>query len=105
MGACCGLPLSLEVMGRFLNGENFIPVWRDAFTQLQNAQSLQEDDMLKRTLRISIDDLEPLKEKCFLMLLCSSLTLLEKKKEQRSKLRCRYGSVTCVRHLILSSKD
>ncbi|CAK9869382.1 unnamed protein product [Sphagnum jensenii] len=60
VGACCGLPLGLEVMGRFLNGENFIPVWRDALTRLQNAQPLQEDDMLWRTLRISIDDLEPI---------------------------------------------
>jgi len=60
VGACCGLPLSLEVMGRFLNGENFIPLWRNALTRLQNARRLQEDDMLWRTLRISIDDLEPI---------------------------------------------
>jgi hypothetical protein len=60
VGACSGLPLSLEVMGRFLNGENFIPVWRDALTRLQDARRLQEDDMLWRTLRITIDDLEPI---------------------------------------------
>ncbi len=59
VGACSGLPLSLEVMGRFLNGENFIPVWRDALTRLQNARGLQEDDILWTTLRVSIDDLEP----------------------------------------------
>ncbi|CAM6041609.1 unnamed protein product, partial [Sphagnum compactum] len=34
--ACSGLPLSLEVMGRFLHGENFIPVWGNALTRLQN---------------------------------------------------------------------
>lgn len=58
--SCSGLPLSLEVMGRFLDGENFIPVWRDALTRLQNAQRLQEDDILWRTLCTSIDDLEPI---------------------------------------------
>ncbi len=58
VGACSGLPLSLVVMGRFLNGENFIPVWRDALTRLQNAQCLQEDDILWRTLSTTIDDLE-----------------------------------------------
>jgi predicted transcriptional regulator len=66
VGACSGLPLSLEVMGRFLNGENFIPVWRDALTRLQNALRLQEDDMLWRTLRISIDDLEPIEREMLL---------------------------------------
>jgi predicted transcriptional regulator len=60
VGACSGLPLSLEVMGRFLNGENFIPMWRDALIRLQNAQCLQEDDILWRTLRTCIDDLEPI---------------------------------------------
>ncbi len=58
--ACCGLPLSLEVMGTFLYGESFIQVWEDALTRLQNAQSLQEDDILWRTLHASIDDLEPI---------------------------------------------
>jgi hypothetical protein len=65
VNACYGLPLSLEVMGRFLNGENFIQVWRDALTRLQNARRLQEDDMLWRTLRISIDDLEPIEREMF----------------------------------------
>lgn len=60
VGACSGLPLGLEVMGRFLNGENFIPVWREALTRLQNALRLQKDDMLWRTLRLSIDDLVPI---------------------------------------------
>jgi hypothetical protein len=55
--------LGLEVMGRFLNGENFIPVWREALTRLQNALRLQKDDMLWRTLRLSIDDLVPIERK------------------------------------------
>jgi hypothetical protein len=78
--ACCGLPLSLEVLGRFLNGENFIPVWRDALTRLQNARSLQEDDMLWRTLRISIDDLEPIeREMLFNVAMFFSNTIGEEK--------------------------
>jgi hypothetical protein len=64
--ACSGLPLSLEVMGRFLNGENFIQVWRNVLTWLQNGRRLQEDDMLWRTLRISIDDLEPIEREMLL---------------------------------------
>lgn len=80
VGACSGLPLSLEVMGRFLNGENFIPVWRDALTRLQNARRLQEDDMLWRTLRISIDDLEPIeREMLFYVATFFSNTIGEEK--------------------------
>jgi hypothetical protein len=80
VGACSGLPLSLEVMGRFLNGENFIPMWRDALTRLQNAQRLQEDDMLWRTLRITINDLEPIeREMLFYVATFFSNTIGEEK--------------------------
>ncbi len=59
--ACDGLPLSIEVMGRFLNTKHCLQIWKEALWRLNVAKPLgggMENKVLWSTLKISYDDLE-----------------------------------------------
>jgi hypothetical protein len=67
MKACCGLPLSLEVMGAFLHDEPFREKWKDVSKRLRKAKGLKmSDDKLWNSLQISFHSLE-LDEKMMLL--------------------------------------
>jgi energy-coupling factor transporter ATP-binding protein EcfA2 len=59
--ACGGLPLSIEVMGRFLNTKHCLQIWKEFLWRLSVSESLggdRENEVLWNKLRISYDDLE-----------------------------------------------
>jgi len=59
MKACCGLPLSLEVMGAFLHNEPFREKWKDVSKRLWKAKGLKMlDDKLWNSLQINFHSLE-----------------------------------------------
>ncbi|KAG0587188.1 hypothetical protein KC19_2G146700 [Ceratodon purpureus] len=79
--ACCGLPLSLEVMGRFLGGylkddlssEQCLDCWKGALEKLKNAEPLEggdDNDKLWKVLQISYDALRENEQNMFLDIAC-----------------------------------
>ncbi|CAM6103620.1 unnamed protein product [Calypogeia fissa] len=54
---CCGLPLTLEVMGRYLGNVPSITAWEETIDNLKNAKSIDggkiEDDEVWATLEVS----------------------------------------------------
>jgi hypothetical protein len=71
--ACGGLPLSIEVMGRFLNTKHCLQIWEEALGKLNAAEALgggRENEVLWRKLRISYDDLEEEEKHMFLDIAC-----------------------------------
>jgi GTPase SAR1 family protein len=71
--ACAGLPLSIEVMGRFLKTKHCIEIWKEALSKLRSAEALgggRENEMLWNKLRISYDDLEEEEKHMFLDIAC-----------------------------------
>ncbi|KAG0588483.1 hypothetical protein KC19_2G246300 [Ceratodon purpureus] len=103
--ACCGLPLSLEVMGRFLGGllkddlssKECLECWKGALEKLKNAEPLEggdDNDKLWKMLQISYDALRANEQKMFLDIACffsdtvqySEQTLLRIWGGERSKL-------------------
>ncbi|CAM6045704.1 unnamed protein product, partial [Sphagnum compactum] len=71
--ACGGLPLSLKVLGSYLNKETDLKIWQQAFKKLQQAHSLdgrQNDEELWGILRISFDELAEEGRYMFLDIVC-----------------------------------
>ncbi|KAG0582855.1 hypothetical protein KC19_3G091400 [Ceratodon purpureus] len=83
MRACSGLPLSLEVMGRFLGGylkelpelssNDCLDCWKGALEKLKNAEPLEggdDNDKLWKVLQISYDALCVNEQNMFLDIAC-----------------------------------
>ncbi|KAG0627312.1 hypothetical protein M758_2G191200 [Ceratodon purpureus] len=80
--ACCGLPLSLEVMGRLLgsylskndlSSKQCLDCWKGALEKLKNAEPLQggyDNDKLWKVLQISYDALGENEKDMFLDIAC-----------------------------------
>jgi adenylate kinase family enzyme len=71
--ACGGLPLSIEVMGRFLNTKHCLQIWKEALWKLSDAEALgggRENEVLWNKLKISYDDLEEEEKHMFLDIAC-----------------------------------
>ncbi len=71
--ACNALPLSIEVMGRFLSTKHCLQIWEEALWRLSAAQALgggMENEVLWSTLKISYDDLEEEEKNMFLDIAC-----------------------------------
>ncbi len=70
--ACGGLPLSLTVIGSYLEGKVQPEEWEDALGRLQTAQSLEgdNDDRVFSTLKISFDDLGRAEKDMFMDVAC-----------------------------------
>jgi hypothetical protein len=71
--ACGGLPLSIEVMGRFLNTKHCLQIWKEALWKLSVAEALgggRENEVLWNKLKISYDDLEEEEKHMFLDIAC-----------------------------------
>jgi hypothetical protein len=67
---CNGLPLSLKIMGAFLQGKERIRSWERAFQRMKRGRQLDGDEGLWSTLRISFDGLENNEKNMFLDLAC-----------------------------------
>ncbi|KAG0627452.1 hypothetical protein M758_2G202000 [Ceratodon purpureus] len=81
VSACSGLPLSLEVMGRFLGGylkgdlssKECLECWKGALEKLKNAEPLEggdDNDKLWKMLQISYDALGENEKDMFLDIAC-----------------------------------
>ena len=69
--ACGGLPLSLEVMGRYLYGERRLRIWERTLQRLLRARhDGSTDGRIWEILRISFDELEEKGKKMFLDISC-----------------------------------
>ncbi|KAG0627267.1 hypothetical protein M758_2G187700 [Ceratodon purpureus] len=79
--ACCGLPLSLEVMGRLLgsylkddlSSKQCLDCWKGALEKLKNAEPLEggdDNDKLWKVLQISYDALHENEKNMFLDIAC-----------------------------------
>lgn len=70
--SCEGLPLSLEVLGSHLSGQERIRVWERALQRLLKANALvgSDDDKLWSRLRLSFDDLNLEEKKHFMDICC-----------------------------------
>ena len=68
--ACNGLPLSLKVMGAFLQGKERIRSWERAFQRMKRGRCLDGDEGLWSTLRVSFDALKDEEKKLFLDIAC-----------------------------------
>jgi hypothetical protein len=68
--ACNGLPLSLKVMGAFLQGKERIRSWERAFQRMKRGRCLDGDEGLWSTLRVSFDALKDEEKKLFLDVAC-----------------------------------
>ncbi|KAL2653707.1 hypothetical protein R1flu_021835 [Riccia fluitans] len=65
---CDGLPLTIEVIGRYLYREKRVLIWTGAFKRLKEAESINGsvDDKLWAKLRVSFDELSHLEREMFL---------------------------------------
>ncbi|KAL2613273.1 hypothetical protein R1flu_024965 [Riccia fluitans] len=65
---CDGLPLTIEVIGRYLYRQESVSIWRGALESLKAAESINgsEDDKLWAKLRVSFDKLRPREREMFL---------------------------------------
>jgi hypothetical protein len=71
--ACGGLPLSIEVMDRFLSTKDFLQIWKEVSQRLHLAKDLiggKENEMLWNKFKISYDDLEEEEKYMFLDIAC-----------------------------------
>jgi hypothetical protein len=69
--ACCGLPLSLEVMGKCMQGEARLRIWeRTLYRVLRARHDGGSDEKIWKTLRISFDELNDLERYMFLDIAC-----------------------------------
>jgi hypothetical protein len=68
---CDGLPLSLEVMGRSLNGERRLRIWERRMQRLLRARhDRSEDGRIWNTLRISFDELDEREKNMYMDISC-----------------------------------
>ncbi|KAL2650484.1 hypothetical protein R1flu_018612 [Riccia fluitans] len=65
---CDGLPLTIEVIGRYLYREKRVSIWRGALERLKAAESINgsDDDKLWAKLRVSFDKLRCQEREMFL---------------------------------------
>jgi len=71
VSACCGLPLSLEVMGTHMQGETRLRVWERTLHRLLRARhDGSPNEKLWNTLRISYDELSIEEKNMFLDIAC-----------------------------------
>jgi hypothetical protein len=68
--ACNGLPLSLQVMGAFLQDKERIRSWERAFQRMKRGRCLDGDEGLWSTLRVSFDALKDEEKKLYLDIAC-----------------------------------
>ena len=69
--ACCGLPLSLEVMGTCMQGETRLRIWERTLHRLLRARhDGTPDEKIWKTLRISFDELTMEEKNMFLDITC-----------------------------------
>jgi hypothetical protein len=68
--ACNGLPLSLQIMGAFLQDKERIRSWERAFQRMKRGRCLDGDEGLWRTLRVSFDALKDEEKKLYLDIAC-----------------------------------
>jgi hypothetical protein len=83
--ACNGLPLSLQVMGAFLQGKERIRSWERALQRMKRGRCLDGDGGLWSTLRVSFDALKDEEKKLYLDIAC--FFPMEERKE-RVLLKC-----------------
>ena len=71
VNACCGLPLSLEVMGIRMQGETRLRIWERTLHRLLRARhDGTPDEKIWKTLRISFDELTMEEKNMFLDIAC-----------------------------------
>jgi hypothetical protein len=71
VNACCGLPLSLEVMGTCMQGETRLRIWERTLHRLLRARhDGSPNEKLWMTLRISFDELRIEEKNMFLDIAC-----------------------------------
>ena len=71
VNACCGLPLSLEVMGTCMQGETRLRIWERTLHRLLRARhDGSPNEKLWMTLRISFDELSIEEKSMFLDIAC-----------------------------------
>ena len=71
VNACCGLPLSLEVMGTCMQGETRLRIWERTLHRLLRARhDGSPNEKLWMTLRISFDELSIEEKNMFLDITC-----------------------------------
>jgi hypothetical protein len=71
VNACCGLPLSLEVMGTHMQGETRLRIWERTLHRLLRARhDGTPDEKIWKTLRISYDELRIEEKNMFLDIAC-----------------------------------
>ena len=69
--ACCGLPLSLKVMGTCMQGEKRLRIWERTLHRLLRARHDGVlDEKIWKTLRISFDELNDEEKNMFLDIAC-----------------------------------
>jgi hypothetical protein len=69
--ACCGLPLSLEVMGKCMQGETRLRIWERTLHRVLRARHDGGlDEKIWETLRISFDELNDQEKNMFLDIAC-----------------------------------
>ena len=69
--ACCGLPLSLEVMGTCMQGEKRLRIWERTLQRLLRARhDGSHDKKIWETLKISFDNLNDQEKNMFLDIAC-----------------------------------
>ena len=71
VSACDGLPLSLQVMGIHLHGEQCLRIWERTLQRLLKARHDRSiDERIWKTLKISFDELNDEEKKMFLDISC-----------------------------------
>ena len=71
--ACCGLPLSLEVLGSYLCGVQRVRIWEQALQRLRKGQCVGgswDNERIWTTLKISYDNLNDEEKSMFLDVAC-----------------------------------
>jgi energy-coupling factor transporter ATP-binding protein EcfA2 len=71
--ACGGLPLSLKVLGSFLNNTKELEMWEGALSKLKSGQSFtggNDNEELWNVLKISYEDLDKQNQNMFLDIAC-----------------------------------
>jgi hypothetical protein len=81
---CKGLPLSLKVMGAFLQGKERIRSWERAFQRMKRGRCLDGDEGLWSTLRVSFDALKDKEKQLFLDIACFFPMRVQKERALRT---------------------
>ena len=101
--ACCGLPLSLEVMGKCMQGEARLRIWeRTLYRVLRARHDGGLDEKIWKTLRISFDELNDLEKNMFLDIACFFCkdTYLDNFPTKESYLRMLEGDIEIAKNVL-----